>query len=162
MDDENLRLFFAPRQIIVQARLDFLSVPPSRIVAFPCEAKQFTGTVLHWIGGASTLCRGEPDCIHCKHGTIKRDYFYAPAYLWCFGTKTYKRFVLPIGNDLTDFFEQSLTGSAWKVHSKENEKGRKKGLRLERQKCSEEAQEELATLASFDIRERLLQRYKMS
>lgn len=159
MADSDEAIFLAPRRIEFQERLDFLSVPPDRIIAFAHEADEFVGVKLHWHNGESFLCLGE-SCKVCMHETTPpREYFFTDCYLYCHGTRDFKPFLLPVGGDLGEFFAQSLVGQAWRVSARKNAKEEKKGLRIARVDCTKESAAMILGLQPFDIRPRLRKRY---
>lgn len=157
--DRDTSIFFKPRVVEVQRRLDFLSIPPARIVAFPIEAMDFDGIHLHWVGGTSSLCTGD-QCRICLNSPAKpRPYYYVGAYLFCHGTRDWKKFVVPIGGDLGDFADHKLKGAAWKLVPRSNDAGKKKGLKIEQESVAAEMRSVIAALQPFDIRQRILARY---
>jgi hypothetical protein len=153
-------IFFAPRVIHTQPRLEFASVPPTREVAFPCEGKDFVGMRLHWCDGVSRLCEGFDRCRQCQTGNPSRDYFYAAAYVLTCSRRNVQPAVLPIGNDLTGFANVHLQGRSWKVYPKQNAKGKKAGLALAELRVPGGIEIELPELPMFDIRPRLLKRFQ--
>jgi hypothetical protein len=160
--DKDTSLFFTPRQVMVQARLPFLSIPPMRVVAFPIEALDFTGLNLHGSDAGSAVCNGTDTCEHCFAGDKPRPYFYSPCYLWAFSTKSFKRFVLPIGMYLDEFAESKLVGAVWEIHPKLNDKRKKKGLFLRRTSLAIREMTLVQNLVPFDVTPRLAERFHLS
>lgn len=154
-------LFFKPRTIEIQGRLEFCDIPPERVVAFPVEAADFDGINLHFNGSESVLCVDPLTCPLHALGNPVRPYFYAPAYVYGWGTKRWTRFVLPIGNEVALFARQELRGRAWKLKPRCNKMNRKKGLILEPYDISDLVKADIAKLEPFDVKSRILQRYNL-
>lgn len=159
MDDTSL--FFKPRLVHVQGRLEFISVPPERCVVLPVESDEFVGLSLHWNGSQSVACKDPENCALHAMGNVPRDYFWAPAYVYSYGTKDWRRFVLPIGENVAPFADRHLRGRVWKIRPRTNTRSRKCGLIVEPQSVSADVERDVAALEPFDIKSRLLVRYNV-
>jgi hypothetical protein len=160
--DDHTSLFFKPTQIFVQGRLEFLSVPPDRVVAFPCEVLDFTGITIHYRGDESVMCPGPERCSFDHTADIGRPYFYAPCYLCSSAGRNWKRFLLPIGMEVSTLGKLMLRGRAFKVQPRTNAKGRKKGLFFSQIDKLNGEDITVPHLEDFDIRQRILQRYNLA
>lgn len=160
--DRDIDLFFAPRPIDLQGKLDFLSTPPERIICLPHEATDFCGLMLHWNGSESVLCTGAETCPLHARGNPVRPYYYTAAYAHDHGSQTWKRCVFAVGADVARFAEHQLKGRAFKVRSRIDKYNRKKGIAVAPYAVPESVVAYLATLETFDIRQRILSRYQMA
>lgn len=155
-------LFFKPRQTHIQGRLEFLDIPPARILAFPIEAIDFDGINLHWNGSESVICTNPETCELHKLGNKARPYYYAQAYLYGASTDRWTPFILGVGLEISLFAQQKLVGRAWKVSPRINKSNRKKGLLLSRHLEPGSHELSVPKLEPFDIKPRILHRYNLA
>lgn len=159
--DEKTSLFFQPRRVEwVQGRLHFLRVPPTRTVAFTGEADTFVGTRLHWRGGESVLCEGIEKCPHCAQ-TKPDDYYFAGVYMWAPGG-VWRPFILPIGGDLSDYFQTSLVKTPLRIGERVGIKNKKIGTRIIPWESHEMVPFRPEDLKPVDVLPRIKARYHVS